>query len=74
MKKSRTVWLALAFSFILGSHNGYVALWEGDDPEPKKVFPYSVSSLPQADQKRLEEGIHVESKRELIQLVEDYLS
>lgn len=74
MKTRRSVWLALALSFILGSHNGYVALWEGDDPEPKKVFPYQVSSLPEADQKRLEEGIKVKNKLELIRLVEDYLS
>ncbi len=74
MKNRSSIFLALALSFILGSHNGYVALWENDDPEPVKVFPYSVSSLPQADQKRLEDGIHVESRRELIALVEDYLS
>ncbi len=74
MKKRNSVWLMLAFSFILGSHNGNVALWKDGDPEPIEVFPYSVSSLPEADQKRLEEGIHVKNRRELIRLVEDYLS
>ena len=74
MKYRRSIWLALAFSFVLGSHNGYVALWEGNDPEPKEVFPYRVSSLPEADQKRLEQGIRLKNRRELIELVEDYLS
>lgn len=74
MKYGKSIWLCLFFAFILGSHNGYVALWEGNDPQPKKVFPYSVSSLPPADQQRLKEGIPIESKEELIRLVEDYLS
>ena len=74
MKYRNSVWLVLALSFILGSHNGYVALWEDDDPEPKEVFPYKVSSLPEADQNRLEQGIRLKNRRELIELVEDYLS
>lgn len=74
MKYQKSVWLVLALSLILGSHNGYVALWEGNDPEPKEVFPYKVSSLPEADQKRLEKGIRLKNRRELIELVEDYLS
>ena len=74
MKYQKSVWLMLALSLILGSHNGYVALWEGNDPEPKEVFPYKVSSLPEADQKRLEKGIRLKNRRELIELVEDYLS
>ena len=37
-------------------------------------LPYQASMLPEADQKRLEKGIHVDSLSELYELVEDYLS
>ncbi len=66
--------LFLLFSFILGSHEGYIALWKDGDPKPVRVFPYSVRSLPQADQEALEKGIRIDSESELIRLVEDYLS
>lgn len=62
------------FSFLLGIHDGKVALWYRDDPEPVQVFPYSASSLPLADQEALRHGIHIESKEDLIRLIEDYLS
>ena len=61
-------------AFILGSKNGYVALWRGEDPEPVKVFPYPVSALPLQDQQMLKNGIRLESIDELYALLEDYLS
>ena len=74
MFRKYSIYLTLLFAFVLGSHNGYIALWEGSDPDPVKVFPYRVSSLPAADQQRLEAGIRLETKEELVKLVEDYLS
>lgn len=76
MKRFRfvPVCLTLLLGLILGSHNGYIALWTEDSPEPKKVFPYKVTSLPPVDQKALEQGIHIGSAQELAQLLEDYLS
>lgn len=76
MKKFRLVpvCLTLLMGFILGSHNGYIALWTEGSPEPKKVFPYRVTALPPADQKALEQGIHIDSTQELARLLEDYLS
>jgi hypothetical protein len=67
-------YLALIFAFLLGSHNGFLALWKESDPEPVRVFPYKVSSLPLADQKMLEKGIRIETGKELTQMLEDYLS
>lgn len=61
-------------AFILGSKNGYVALWRGEDPEPVKVFPYPVSALPLQDQQALKDGIRLESIEQLYALLEDYLS
>lgn len=71
---ARYRYLALIFTFLLGVHEGFVALWRSPAPEPEIVFPYRVSALPPADRKRLEEGIEIGSKDELMALIEDYLS
>ena len=70
----RYAYLALILTFLLGSRNGFVALWKIPDPEPVYVFPYRISALPPADQKKLKTGITVESYDELTRLLEDYLS
>lgn len=64
----------LLIGFILGIHEGRIALWKDNQKKPMRVFPYQASMLPEEDQKRLEEGIHVDSLNELYKLVEDYLS
>lgn len=74
MKNRRMLTNLVLFGFILGIHEGRVALWKDNQKEPMKVFPYQASMLPEADQKRLEQGIHVDSLSELYKLVEDYLS
>ena len=66
------IWLVLGY--ILGSCRGYVALWREGCDTPLEVFPYSVASLPPADQQALEKGIHIGSDTELARLIEDYLS
>ncbi len=66
--------LMLLTSYFVGAWEGYIALWRQGQPEPVRVFPYSVASLPPTDQKALAEGILPESRLELIQLLEDYLS
>lgn len=68
------VCLTLLMGLILGSHNGYIALWKEGSPEPEKVFPYRVTSLPPADQQALEQGIPIGSAQNLARLLEDYLS
>lgn len=60
--------------FMLGVHDGRVALWKEDDPQPIRIFPYRVTSLPPADQRALEKGIVIEAKEQLHRLLEDYLS
>ena len=64
----------LVFTLFLGSYRGYVAIYEKDAEEPKQVFPYRVDTLPDADQKMLEERIRVKDENQLNQLLEDYLS
>ena len=74
MKKLRCLYIALIFGFLLGIRDGYVTLWKDGNTDPLQVFPYRAAHLPVADQQALEKGIHLESKQELIQLLEDYLS
>ena len=59
---------------VLGSWKGYVALFDQGKDEPRQIFPYPVASLPEADQKALEQGIVVRNERDLQKLLEDYLS
>lgn len=66
--------MCLIFGFLLGIQNGYVALWEDGKADPIRVFPYAANNLPAADRQALEKGIHLDSKLQLIQLIEDYLS
>jgi hypothetical protein len=53
---------------------GHIALWKDPDPQPIRVFPYSVSMLPKEDQRVLEEGIRADTVTELTRRLEDYLS
>ena len=64
----------LALTFLLGIHDGYVALWKNGSAEPVEVFPYQAKYLPETDRDRLEKGILIESSDHLAQLMEDYLS
>ena len=77
MKKkmlSHLLSLALVAVYLLGIHDGKLALWEGDDPEPVRVLPYRASMLPEEARKMLEKGIPIESMDELRKLAETYLS
>ena len=76
MKKkqlSNLLCCALLAVYLLGIHEGKIALWKGNDPQPVKVFEYSASQLPEEAQKRLQEGVPIKSIRELRQLAEQYL-
>lgn len=74
IKKRTHLYIALFFGFLLGIHNGFIALWHNGSPEPVQVFPYRAEMLPKADQQALEQGIHFESSQELANILEDYLS
>ena len=65
---------ALLFGFLLGVHDGRIALWKDEQPEPVKIFPYHARMLPAADRRALEEGIRFDSAEDLVRLLDDYLS
>ena len=72
--KCRRWLLVIALGFLLGIQDGYIALWKDGCEKPVEVFPFQARLLPEADQKRLQEGIRIESAEELSRLMEDYLS
>ena len=74
MGKLRHLHLWLMMGFLLGIHNGYVALWKDGNPQPQVVFPYQARMLPVQDQQELAGGIAVPDEAQLQQLLEDYLS
>ena len=74
MKKLRNLFHIVLLGFLLGIHEGKIALWKDNDPKPMQVFPYRAELLPEADQKALKNGIRVENIRQLQSLIEDYLS
>ena len=74
MKWKRLFSLVLLLGFFLGVHNGYIALWDDDDPTPLYTFPKTVSSLPVLRQEELKKGVPIRSGYELVEILKDYLS
>lgn len=74
MKYRFCIYIVLFFGFLLGIHEGKIALWQNEDPEPIKVFPFYAKFLPAADRRALEEGIRFESEEDLKRLLTDYMS
>lgn len=64
---------ALLMGFLLGIHDGRLALWADPDPEPVRVFSLLADALPPADRLLLQRGIRLESEQELYAALEDYL-
>ena len=68
------LYLSLFWVFLLGTQDGFLALWIPPEQEPAYLIPCRVESLPPADQKLLKDGIRVETKEELMRLLEDFIS
>lgn len=66
--------ISILLTLYLGVHNGYLALWDTESKEVKTVYPYRIELYPNLDKNALENGVIVESERELTKLLEDYLS
>ena len=74
MMLKRKLSIIFMLYLILGSWKGYIALFQNGNQEPQQIFPYLVSSLPEADQLLLHDGIPIRNQRVLQQVLEDYLS
>lgn len=64
----------VSMGLLLGCWKGRVALFQAGDPDPVQVYPVSITLLPPADQKALEDKIAIGSAAELTTLLEDLLS
>ena len=73
MIRKQLLSFVLAAGFLLGVHNGYIALWRDGAKDPM-VFPCRAILLPRADRLKLEKGIRIENEDELFQFLEDFLS
>ena len=65
--------LLLLPGFLLGIHEGRVALWRDGEPRPEQIYDIRADTLPPADQLLLRRGIAVESTEELWTILENYL-
>ena len=72
--RKKAILLPVLLGFILGCHQGYIALWTDGAVQPETVYPYPVSCFPPEDQEALRNGIRAETAQELTRLLEDYLS
>ena len=71
--KGRAAMVLLA-GFLLGLHDGRLTLWREGTAHPEQVYDIRADSLPPADQIKLRRGIRVESRQELWEILENYLS
>ena len=74
MRRLHNIYCILCLGYLLGVYRGQIALWKEPDPQPIRVFPYSVSMLPKEEQAVLERGIRGDTVTELTRQLEDYLS
>ena len=74
MRKWHNIYCILCLGYLLSVYRGQIALWKEPDPTPIRVFPYSVSMLPEEDQNVLKQGLRADSIIELTRHLEDYLS
>lgn len=64
----------IMLSFLLGVHNGRLAMWKDEDPTPCKVFPCPIVVLPGPVQEQLKSGIRLETIEDVNRLLENFLS
>ena len=69
----RTCTLALVSGFLLGIHEGRLALWREEVPHPEQIYDIRVDTLPPADRLLLEKGIRAADRAEVWRFLENYL-
>ena len=63
---------ALALGFLLGIHEGRVALWRDGEARPEQIYDIRADTLPPADRLQLSRGIRAESREKVWLLLENY--
>lgn len=63
------------YAYIMREYEGRIAIFSADnDTEPEMVLDTMVKFLPDTDQGQMREGIKVRDYKELVSLIEDYVS
>ena len=73
-KRIQAILPALLLSFLIGSHNGRLAVWKDDDPQPFRVFPCPTYLLPRKDRDALERGILIKDMEDVANFLENFLT
>lgn len=64
----------MLLGFLLGVHEGRIALWKDGNSEPWRIFPYPYAVLPSETQTELKKGIRIDTMEDLDRLLENLLS
>ena len=70
----RLICPVLLLGFLIGTYNGRIAVWKGDDPEPYRVYPCPVYLLPKAEREALRRGIRIDTMEDVSDFLENFLS
>lgn len=77
MKKQhlcRPICAFLLLGFLLGVHEGRIAIWKDGTAQPWRIFPYPFAVLPSDTQQELKKGIRIDTMEDLDRLLENLLS
>lgn len=64
----------ILLGFLLGTYNGRLAVWKGNDPEPYRVYPCPVYLLPEKERGMLQRGIRIDDMDDVSDFLENFLS
>ena len=73
-KAGNILQILFALYLVLGLHQGYIALLQEHDGLPCHIYPYKAELLPPQEQARLENGIPIQDREHLYDLLMNYLS
>ena len=69
---SKVIGLVLALGFLLGVHNGRVAIWADGTREPYRIIPCPVFLLTRSQQDALAAGIRIDNMTDVEKLIRDF--
>ncbi len=69
---ARIAGLILTLGFLLGIHNGKVAIWTDGSSQPYRVIPCPVFLLTRSQQDALAAGIRIDNMTDVENLIRDF--
>ena len=73
-KVEKQITIVSEYDYLLKEHHGKLAVYSYGETQPREVFEVYISTLPEYDQRQLEEGVPVKDYEELLIRLEDYSS